>query len=233
MTPKSLFLKTLLPLFMVAIMGFYIIWDRIPDKIAKTLTQSLQTPVFVGNATISPSKLGLQKIVVNSPKSSSLSKAFSCDTFSVHAWLGNYLKKNIEIDLIELDTVYLGLEFDSVKDATGNWTRLMSNLAQASYNNKSSSSKTVLIKKLVIRNISCQVVYNDRKDKVINLKPIAILEFENISSDGGFPVEQLSNSVLGKMLKEVFVRENLNDMLNKLIQPQQQIDKFLKPFKWF
>ena len=109
----------------------------------------------------------------------------------------------------------------------------MSNLAQASYNNKSSSSKTVLIKKLVIRNISCQVVYNDRKDKVINLKPIAILEFENISSDGGFPVEQLSNSVLGKMLKEVFVRENLNDMLNKLIQPQQQIDKFLKPFKWF
>lgn len=233
MFSRGILLKTLVPLFILLLMGFYLFWNTVPNKLSRELSKDLQTSVFVGDATFSLKKIGLKKIVINSPKKSRLPQAFSCDQLNIRAWVTNYLKKDIEIDLIELDDVYLGLEFDSPSSANGNWTRLMENLQKATQESSSKSKKTVLIKKLIIRNIKCQVVYLNKKDGVINLKTIDQLEFDNISSDEGFPLEQLSNSVLGKMLKEVFVKQNLKDMIDKWVQPQQQLDKLIKPFKLF
>ena len=233
MSARGLLLKTLIPLFLLLLMGFYLLWNTVPNRLSQAMSKDLQTTVFVGDATFSLNKIGLKKIAINSPTKSRLPQAFSCDRLSVQAWVSNYLKNNIVIDLIELDDVYLGLEFDSPSSATGNWTRLMENLQKATQESSAKSTKTVLIKKLIIRNIKTQVVYLNKKDGVINLKPIEVLEFDNISSDEGFPLEQLSNSVLGKMLKEVFVKQNLKDMLNKWVQPQKQIDKLIKPFKLF
>lgn len=232
MKKVNLLLKIILPLFLIAFMGFYLFWQTVPSRMTKILTNSFQTPVFIGDASFGLYDLAFRKIIISSPKGSSLPQAFSCSKLSIDAWITNYLKKDIVIDLIELDNVYLGLEFDSASGTTGNWTRLMNNLSQNS-SQRSASNKTVLIKKLIIRNISTQVFYASSSKKPINLKPIDKLEFDNISSTDGFPVEQLSSSVLGKMLKQVFVQQNLQDMLNKWIQPQQQIPSYMNPFKLF
>ncbi len=235
MTKKGIIISAIVPLFLIIFLILHLMWNQVPRRLSQTLSNALQTSVIIGNATISPAKIGLQKIIINSPRKSQLSKAFSCETLNVNAPIIEYVKDDIVIDLIELDDVYLGLEFDSPQSTSGNWTRLMDNLAKSSENSDSTkSNKTILIKKLRITNINCQVVYLNKNDRPINLKPIKVLEFDNISSTSGFPVEQLSNSVLGKMLKQVFIEQNLTDMLNKWINPQDQLQGVFKPpFKLF
>jgi hypothetical protein len=230
---KDIFFKTLTSVLMVLLIGLYLLWNTVPNRLSKTLSRDLQTTVFIGDATFSLNKIGLNKISINSPKNSRLPQAFSCENLSVNTWVTEYLKKDIVIDEITLDQVYLGLEFDSPSSTNGNWTKLMNNLNQSGASNSSKSNKTVLIKKLVITNIQCQVVYANKKDKAINLKPIDRIEFTNISSNQGFPVEQLSSSVLGKMLKEVFIRQNLEDMLKNLIPNQKDLNNLINPFKLF
>jgi hypothetical protein len=39
------------------------------------------------------------------------------------------------------------------------------------------------------------------------------------------------NSVLAQMLQSVFLKENLKNMLDNLIQQPEQIQKFITPFK--
>lgn len=233
MTIKSLVLKIFIPIMLTLIMAGYLIWNTVPSKLGSHLSQNLKTTVFIGDATFGLNQISFYKLAINSPRNSKLPQAFACESLHVDAFAGQYLKNDITIDLIELDDVYLGLEFDSPKSTTGNWSRLMDNLQETTQATNASSTKTVLIKRLVIKNINCQVVYANKNDGVINLKPIPEIVFENISSSEGFPIDQLTNSVLGKMLKEVFVRQNLQDMLNKWINPQQQLNKALKPFKMF
>jgi len=218
---------------MVIIMAGYLAWGKVPSYLSDTFSKALGTSVYVGNANLSLQKITLNKISIDGPKNSKLPKAFECQELQINAWLSRYLQNPIEIDLIELNDVYLGLEFDSVNSSTGNWSRLMGHLEASQNAHAGQKTRSVLIKKLVINRIECQVLYDDRKEKVITLKPIDQLVFENISSSEGFPVEQLMNSVLGKMLKEVFVRENIKDMLNKLLAPQDQLQGLLKPFKLF
>lgn len=229
MSKKSLIISSLVPLFLIIFLSAHLLWNQVPRKLSQTLSNALQTSVLIGDATISFSKIGLQKIIINSQRKSQLSKAFSCETVTVNAPVAGYLKDDIEIELIELDNVYLGLEFDSPQSTTGNWTRLMDNLSKSSEKvDQTKTSKNILIKKLRITNINAQVVYLNKNDRPINLKPIPVLEFENISTSSGFPVEQLSNSVLGKMLKQVFIQENLSDMLNQWVNPKEQVPNILK-----
>jgi hypothetical protein len=229
MSKKGIIISSIVPLFLIIFLVLHLMWNQVPRKLAQTLSNALQTSVLIGDATIAPSRIGLQKIIINSPRKSQLSKAFSCENLNVNAPILEYIKDDIVIDLIELDDVYLGLEFDSPQSATGNWTRLMDNLSKSTdKEDPSRSSKNILIKKLRITNIKCQVVYLNKNDRPINLKPIAVLEFDNISSSSGFPVEQLSNSVLGKMLKQVFIQENLTDMLNKWVNPKESVPNILR-----
>ncbi len=232
MSKKQILLKILIPILMLLIMSFYLFWNRVPQSLSKRLSNTFQTQVFIGDAQFRLDQISLYKIGIDSPQDSKLPQAFTCQDLKIHTFVTHYLKDEIVIDLIELDRVYLGLEFDSPSSTNGNWTKLMSNLEASSKAETDNQGKTITIKKLVIRNIQCQVLYANKHDGVINLKPIDQLEFTNISSTEGFPIEQLSKSVLGQMLKQVFVQQNLQDMLKNLIQPQKQLNKVL-PFKLF
>jgi len=230
---SSLWIKFIAPFFLVLLMAFFLLWHKVPSYLSNQLSNAFLAPVYIGDAGISPKEFSLKKIAIGSPQNSRLPKSFTCQKLSIDAWLYEYFKDRVVIEEIVLSDIYLGLEFDSAQSTTGNWTKLMQNLKNSSSANKSKSNKQFLIKKLTLKNIQCQVLYNDRRNGLIDLDPIDELTFTNISTDKGFPSEQLMNSVLGQMLKEVFIRENLEDMLNKIIEQQDQIQQFVKPFKLF
>ncbi|HSX12789.1 MAG TPA: hypothetical protein VLF61_04785, partial [Rhabdochlamydiaceae bacterium] len=164
----------------------------------------------------------------------SLPKAFSADTIKISAPLTQYLKKNIVIEEVHIDGIYLGLEFDSISGTNGNWTMIMSNFAHAKEQEKKEKAgqKTVLIKKLVFTNISTYLVFTKEKIGIKRLPKIDRMEFHNVSSEGGFPTDQLLNSVLGQMLRSVFEKENLKNMLKDILDnPQDTIENTIKLFK--
>jgi uncharacterized protein involved in outer membrane biogenesis len=229
----KIFIKSFISLFIVIILAAGVIafigWARVPDMLSKNLSKKMKVPVEIEEMDLSFNTIEVIKLEIGNPKDSILPRAFSSESIKIHAPLTEYLHDHIVIETINVDDIYLGLEFNTPRSTEGNWTTIMNNFKNSSEAESSSSSskKTVLIKKLVLTNISVELVYKEGDKKVKKLKPIARLEFTNVTSEGGIPTEQLMKTVLGQMLKSVFEQENLKDMLNGILKPQDQIQKLV------
>ncbi len=216
-----------------AIVGF-IFWSRVPDMLANNLSKKMKVSVTIDSIGLGLGSIDLHKIDIGNPPKSILSKAFSCNEIDVKAPLTRYLSKNIVIDEIDLKDVYLGLEFDSPSGTKGNWTRIMGNMQSTSSVGKKEkkTERTVLIHRIVLTNINVDVVYKNDGGKIKKLPTIDRIELTEISSEGGIPMDQITNSVLGEMLKQVFLKENLKNMMQDLLQnPSSPVQKYLAPFK--
>jgi hypothetical protein len=246
------FLSTLTGLIVVillaaAVFGF-IFWSRVPDIAATHLSKKLKVPVHIDSFGLSWGKVDAKKIEMGNPPGAILPKAFACDEVDVLAPFTRYLNQRIIIDEIDLHNVYLGLEFDSASGTSGNWTRIMSNLKTTSEENAggsrkkkkqpeakapSGSTRSVLIHRIVLTNIDVDVVYRKEGGKVKRLPRIPKMELTEISSEGGLPTDQILNSVLGEMLKQVFLKENLKNMMQEFMNAPSPVQQYLAPFKGF
>ena len=54
---------------------------------------------------------------------------------------------------------------------------------------------------------------------VRKLKPIKRLELNNISSEGGIPTAQIMDIIMSEMLRNVFSKEGLQNMLEGILSP--------------
>lgn len=231
---KTLF-KSLAGILVICILAGIILgfigWSRLPDMIASNLSNTLKVKVEIGDLGFGLQKLTVKKFVIDNPRGFSLSKAFGVSSIAVNAPIFGYLHDDISIEEITLDNVYIGLEFDSPRSTKGNWTTLMKN-AQGSHESNSKIKKSVLIKKIVINNIQTELLYqSDGKTRRLPVIPQIVLY--NISSQGGNLSDQLMNTALGQMIKEVFVQENLKDALDQIFQLPQSPQDALQQLKGF
>lgn len=246
------FLSTVAGLIVVIILAAVIIgfifWSRVPDMLANNLSKKMKVAVQIDSMGLGWGKVTVKGIQVGNPPNSILAKAFSCNELIVNAPFTNYLSKNIVINEIDLNDVYLGLEFDSASGTSGNWTTIMNNInsstgagggAPVSKKGKkqqvqpapSESARTVLIHRLVLNNIDVDLVYRKDGGKVKKLPRINQIVLTEISSEGGLPMDQIMSSVLGEMLKSIFIKENLKNMLQELMDQKSPIQQYLSPFK--
>lgn len=211
---------------------FFIARSRAPDMLAENLSRKLGVAVSIDSMDVGPSKLGLEQIEVGNAKGYSLPKAFSAEEIEIHAPLLGYFKDQITIEEVEVEDIYLGIEFDSKSSAQGNWTKIFSSFQrEAGLDRK--GGKKILIKKLVFKNIQTEVLFHDGEGGVQKLPRIAKIELTNISTEGGVPTDQLTGSVLGQMLKQVFIEQNMDNMLKGLFldTPGKAVDSLVEPFK--
>ncbi|MES2344565.1 MAG: AsmA family protein [Chlamydiota bacterium] len=222
----------LIIIFALAIFLF-IGWVRLPDMISNSLSRKMQVSVEIDDISLRPSLIGIHKLNIASPKGYTLPKSLSVDTLEIHAPLLRYFDQNVVIEEIDLQKVYLGLEFNKKGSKNGNWSLIMENYQESTNAGvkKEKTEKSVLIKKLVLNNISVDLAYKDT-GSVQHLKPIKRLEFTNVTSEGGIPTDQISNLIMQQMLKEVFSQENLQNMIEGFLQsPEQGVQNLLSPFK--
>ena len=220
----------LLCLIIVAI--FFIIDAKAANFLAKKLSEELKVPVTIGDISISLNTIEIKFVVVENLPGSYLKQALSIKNIDCKNNLFNYLDKNISIETIALDNIYLGLEFDSPKGTKGNWTTLMKNLQDSEVPTSKNDTKSIEIKELVLTNIQVDVVYKSSGGSVKKLPPIPKIVLHNISSSQGLPTQEIMQSVLGQMLKSVFVEENLKNMFEGILEePKSAVDTLLQPFK--
>ncbi len=219
------------------ILLLFIGWSKAPDFIARHLSKQTHVTVSIDDIDVSLNSLRIQKTNIGSPKGSLLPKAFSSEEILLEAPLTHYLNQHIEIDEISLDHIYLGLEFDSKGSKEGNWTTIMRNMKQSSPTtmqpkDQTKTARTVMIKKLLLTDLSIDLVYRNEGNNVKHLAPIARLELTNVSSEGGIPADQISQLILAETLKSVFQQQGLENMLEDVFDmPQTTLEKFTQPFK--
>jgi uncharacterized protein involved in outer membrane biogenesis len=243
------FFSTLAGLIVVIILAAvivgFIFWSRVPDILANNLSKKMLVSVGIDSIGLGWGKIDLKKIQIGNPPDSILTKAFTCNEIDVYAPFSNYLNKNVVINEIYLKDVYLGLEFDSPSSTNGNWTKIMNNMQATMGTNQTVGKKkknqeqrvsqaperTVLIHRLILTNINVDVLYRKQGGKLKKLPTIPKIELTEISSQGGLPMDQIMHSVLGEMLKQVFIKENLKNMMQDFMDQPSPIQPYLAPFK--
>jgi uncharacterized protein involved in outer membrane biogenesis len=229
-------------IILVIALVIFIGWSRVPDIVANHLSKKLKVFVEIGSMHLGWGQIGVNKMQIGNPPGAVQAQAFKCSEIDIHVPITAFFKDQVMIDEIDVNNVFLDLEFDSASGTQGNWSKIMGNLQESSANEAKSSSskngkksqntKSVYIKKLTLTNIDVDVVYIKEGGKVIHLPRIDQIQLYDISSEGGLPMDQIMNSVLGQMLKSVFQKQNLKNMLQNLIEnPPSSIQKYLSPFK--
>ena len=229
-------LKSLLGLIIICIIGggifLFLLWSRVPDMAASYLSKRLKVGVEIGDMTLSMKEIGVDRFDIHNPVGYHLPRAFSAQHISIEAPLTSYLNDDIVIEEIDVNDIYIGLEFDSPKSTSGNWSTILNNAESAQKeSSEKAANKTVFIKRLLLTNIQAELLYQS-DGKVRTLKPIKQIELKNISSQGGNIGDQLLNSALGKAIKEIFVQENMKDVLDQLMNiPGNPVKEYLGPLK--
>lgn len=221
-------------LILIIVVVLFLGWSRIPDMVANNLSKKFQVSVAIDAISLGPKKIEVKKIQMgNPPNYTSLLKAFSAQDTLIEAPLTRYLNKDVVIEQVDVNDIYLGLEFDSASSTDGNWTVIMSNYNSSTAEEKQEKKeRSVLIKRLVLNNISVDLVFKKDGGSIKKLPMINQIVLTDVTSEGGIPMDQLMGSVLGHMLKSVFTKENLQNMLKDVLEtPQKTLDKVFKPFK--
>lgn len=213
-----------------AIFVGFLAWSRLPDMLANNLSKKLGVSVSIQSMGARPKKLTLNQITIGNPPRYSLPKAFSARETELDAPLTTYFQGHVLVDEIAMEDIYLGLEFDSPSAAKGNWSTIFGNLEKEGKLDKKDGKK-VTIKRLVCKNIRTELMFKS-DGKVRKLPVIKQIVLKDISTEGGVSSDQLAGSILGQMIKQVFLEQNLNNMIKGLFtDPGGAVDTFLKPFQ--
>jgi hypothetical protein len=232
----KIFFRSLVGIIVLVLIGlvvtFFIVRSGLSANMARKMQSQLGVPVTVGSVQIGYSAVEIDKLTIGNPNGSILPKALSTNNIAITTPVTQYFKRDIVIEEITVSDIYLGLEFDSPSGTSGNWTQIMNNYENAPQP-ASESTRTVHIKRLVLNNISVDVVYRSNGKKIKRLRTIPQIVLTDISSTGGVPMHQIMESVLGQMLESVFMKENLKNMLNDIIKnpPKTAQDLLKLPFK--
>jgi len=224
----AIFIIIIVAVVVLGILG----WSRVPDMLANNLSKKLGVPVSIESMDIAPSRIDVNQLEIGNARGYSLPKAFSSKEIEFKAPLTEYFRDSITVDEIEVDDIYLGLEFDTITGAEGNWTKILRTYQKNATVQDSGKNTKILIKKLILNNIQTDLLFKAGDGKIQRLPKIDQIVLTNISTEGGFPTDQLMSTILGQMIKEVFIRQNMSGKLKGLLDtPGKAVDKALQPFK--
>lgn len=196
-------------------------WNMVPSWVSSKLSDRAKVSVSIGDIHLGTSSITVNKISVGNPPKSILKKALEVKKLFIDVPFTRFFKDKIVIDEMQMKNVYVGLEFDSPKRTTGNWSQIMKNLKSSTDKDKKKaaaegSTKSVLIKKLIITDLNIDLAY--RSDgKVRSLRKIDRIELNNISSEGGIPTAQIMDIIMSEMLRNIFSPESLKNLMENIL----------------
>lgn len=225
-------LASLIAFVLLLVILYYFALSRTPDMLANHLTKKIGVAISID--AIKPkglSEINVDTLEIANAQGYTLPKAFSARTIELHAPITAYFQDQVVVDQINVDDIYLGIEFDTTSSITGNWTQLLHHY-QTEAHLDANDGKRVLIKKMIFTNINSDLIFHSQGGKITKLPTIPRIELTNISTEGGLPIDQLTSSILGQMLKQAFMQYHLNNMIQGLIEsPGKALELFIKPFQ--
>lgn len=219
MKKKHLVKSTFGLVILIIIAAVVLLWLLKAPIVASYLSHKLGVKVSVGGINFSKEETNIRKFKINNPIGARTNTAFSSQKIDIQYSLSDLRSDPGVIDNIDLSNAYLAIELYNTSGTRNNWTQILQNLDKE----KDKDSKEIIIKRLIIRNLSVSVRGKGLFASWKKIKDIPYLEFKNISSKTGFPTEEL--------IKQIFDEANLGTYVKEIIkQPVKVIDKFLSPF---
>ncbi len=143
---------------------------------------------------------------VGNPRGFISKSAFTAGEIDISTSWAKLRGSTLIIDEIDMTNLLVTIETNRGKS---NWDKILSSKKKK----PSSSGRHWLIRKLVLRNLTVQIV-TDGQSKTYPM--LEYMEFNNISDESGFPVDEIEKAIFNKMMQQLFQQLNLPQ---KLLQP--------------
>ena len=191
--------------------------------LAKALSEKTQTPVTIDHIEFHKGAVTLKNLVIGNTQRAYIPTAFRAEAVDIDTSYSNYLKNPVVIDKIEMHNVYIDIEFFTEDKEEGNWQALIENMA-VTHEDGDDEGRRADVKKLSLNNVHVTLILED--GKIHRLSPISHLEFDDVTSDNGILLDEVSAIIAHKMMVNVLREEGLN----LIIKIPLKVIKKLLPF---
>ena len=213
-----------IPLFILGLLiaGSLICYIFAPQIISKILSNDFKIPISISDLKFEKGKLEAYEIKVSNLRKSHSLSALETQKLILRSTLKNIRAKTLLINSLELDDIDINIEYYNSSGTENNWADIMKVQTKKP---KSKKQRPYLIKKLILKDLNVNLYKKDGTVK--NYPEIKELKLYNISSESGFPIDQIEKAVFNAVIKSIFQRFNLKNLLDT-VNPANIIPKVFK-----
>ncbi len=201
----SLFLAfVLLAIIAAASIG----WTNRENILSHFLSHQLHVPVSIRSLEITKTSANIHRLWIGNLPESKSSTSFTAENLDIQATLDKILGDPLIIDQVSIDNIFVGIEFYDAAGKDSNWNRILQE------DHKKKKSKNYLIRTLTLRNLTVEVTQSNGTVK--RYPTIKEMEFHNIGSDTGFPVDEIEKAIFDLMMKNLFQKLQIDQLFKNL-----------------
>lgn len=193
---------------LLCIAALFFAWTMTTQIVAHMIGKQLHVSASIESFNFSSTRASIQGLQIGTPPKSRTKTSFAAQNVTVDSTFSQITGNPLIIDEIDLNTIFVGVEFYDGSGKDNNWSRM---LAQEETKH---SQKGYLIRTLILTNLTVQVTKADGSTK--RYPTIARMEFHNISSETGLPLDQIEKAIFQLVLKELFQKLDLNQILDTI-----------------
>ncbi|NGX51230.1 MAG: hypothetical protein K1060chlam2_01094 [Chlamydiae bacterium] len=192
--------------------------------VAQIVSHKTKTPVTISRIDFHRESFVVTGIQMGNPKGARLPTALKVKTIDVQAPYRRYFEDPINIDQIHVADVYVNIQLYNKEQTRGNWQTIMETMVEE-HKSPLSNERVTIIKKLILTNITIDLILAD--GSVHHLSPIKRLEFDDVRSDKGIPIQEISEIIITKMVHSIFLEKGLKAIIEAPIKIIEGIFPFL------
>ena len=189
-----------------------LVWSSRKTVACYYLTKGLHVPVSMNTLDIASGQASITKFWIGNPPLSRTKTAFSSEIIDINTTFKKIVANPLVVDRIALNQVFVGVEIYNGKTKDNNWNHIASQ-----DKNSSSKGRDYLIKTLVLDNLTVRVTQPDGSSKTY--PTIKHMEFHNISSETGFPIDEIEKAIFNLVIKDLIRQLNLDQLLEQFNIP--------------
>ncbi|HSX26583.1 MAG TPA: hypothetical protein VLE89_06220 [Chlamydiales bacterium] len=220
---KKFFLALLLLILLVVAAGV-LSWTNRTSFAAHFLSKSMKVPVTLHSLDIRKNQAHIDSLSIGNPPHSKTPTSFTTQTMMIQATLKEIVGNPLIIEEIDMSNIQVNIEYYNEDGTDNNWARILALNPEI----KEKKSRDYLIKTLILTNLTVTLNYANGKTKTYPTIPR--MEFHNISSETGFPIDEIEKAIFDLVMKDIFRKLGL-DRLLQTIEPLKSIPKSLPLFK--
>ncbi|HSX11484.1 MAG TPA: hypothetical protein VLF94_07220 [Chlamydiales bacterium] len=188
---------------------------------AHTIGKSLHVPAKIASLEFGQGKTELTGLWIGNPPQSKTPTSFTTERIEIDATLQEVMGNPLILEEITMENIFVGIEVYSGND--NNWAHMLAHSRQKK------SPRDYVIRKLILRNLTVQMTKADGSVKTY--PTIQVMQFENITSETGFPVGEIEKAIFDLVMKEIlrkFGLQQLNDTLDQVVPGGSPLKYFFK-----
>jgi len=203
-------LLTFVSLVVVITIVIFLLWTNAPKVASYILSKDFQVPVSLKELKISKHKAEFIDFEILNPRKGRVKTALDTKYLSLSSSLKKLFAKRLTIDSLVFNDLNINVELYNSSGKENNWSDIMN----TNTDDTTSKKRSYLVKKVVLQNVTVFLYRSNGSKRTY--PTIKELVFYNITEESGFPVDKIEKAIFNAVIKSVFDKIGLRNILDTL-----------------